>query len=182
MNAQRQESYQVVSFPVTVTAPVAAPKFESVDLAELNRVTYALLNAEGSELSDSTKRKVSARVDGKLVIKTLGAFLTSGIKGHIVGLTSALKIQNHAGRLETLQTLEAYYHIFRSLKAGSVEKVTPEMLRRERELIAMFPETHTASQEWIASYKLKVAAKFEGKAARMEKKQAFCDAINAAAK
>lgn len=179
MNALLQSEYQVVRFPVV--APVATPKFESVDLQELNRVTYALLKAEESEINGTVKPKMSAKVDGKLVVKTLSAFLTSGIKGQIVGLTSALKIQNHAARLDALQTLEAYYCIFRSRKAGSVEAVTPEMLRRERELIAMFPETHTASQDWIASYKANVAAKFEGKAARMTKKQAFCNAINAAA-
>lgn len=180
MNAQLKSDYQVVSFPAS--APVASPALVSVNLQEMNRAMYALLKAEESEINSTVKPKMTAKVDGKLVVKTLSAFLTSGVKDQVIGLTRALNIQNHAVRLETLQVLEAYYCIFKSHKAGRVEDVTPEMLRRERELIAMFPETHTASQEWIAAYKSKVDAKYEGKAARMAKKEGFCAAMNAAAK
>lgn len=55
-------------------------------------------------------------------------------------------------------------------------KVTPEMMAAA--FARLDRDNPAASQDWIDSYKARMEVAFEGKDARMQKKVAFCAAIN----
>lgn len=169
-NALRQEAYQVIHFQ----KPATKPALVCVDLVEQNRVLYNLLKEE--ELAKHSGGKVFAMLKGKLTQKTYFEMLSRGI-ADLPGLNACVKMQDHAVRLEALQTLEAAFYLFKFYTVSRFEQITPDMLAEQRAIIQANRDRYTAAPEWIASYKAQTALEYEGKAVKKQRNLSFCEAL-----
>lgn len=171
-NAVRKDEYQIISFQQAMKA--AKPVFLTVD-KEVMDLTFYLLKEEETQATGGSKQHIFVNTP-KLTKLTFAAFLQKGIKGQVRGLDSLLKEEDYVMRREGLRTLAALYSVFKRKEATTFEKVTPEMMAAA--FARLDRDNPAASQDWIDSYKARMEVAFEGKDARMQKKVAFCAAIN----